>query len=71
MHPEDIERITAHLQGKDVNFPDDTSWCLIEVLAEKDVFLDEIPAEASATFICKQQGGEQPGFEAVVRIRIQ
>jgi hypothetical protein len=71
MPPGEIEWVTAHLQGKEVRFPSDTSCCLIEVLAEKDVFFDEGPAEASAIFTCKQQGGEQSGFEAVVRIRMQ
>jgi hypothetical protein len=71
MSCEDIQWISAHLQGTDIRFPNDTTWRLTEVLSEKDVFFDEGPAEASAVFICKQQGGVQTGYEAVVRVRMQ
>jgi hypothetical protein len=71
MHSEDIEWISTHFLGKEIHFPTDTTWCLTQVLAEKDVFFDEGPAEASAIFLCEQQGGEQPGYEAVARVRMQ
>jgi hypothetical protein len=71
MSCEDIPWISAHLQGTDIRFPNDTTWRLTEVLSEKDVFFDEGPAEASAVFICKQQDSEQIGHEAVVRVRMQ
>lgn len=71
MGGEDIEWISAHFLGKDIGFPNHTTWRLTEVLAEKDTFIDDEPAEASAVFICKQQGGTQAGREAVMRVRMQ
>lgn len=71
MPGQDIDWISDHLSGKDIHFPNHTIWRLTEVLAEKDTFIDDEPAEASAIFICKQQGGTQAGREAIVRVRMQ
>lgn len=71
MSSDDIEWISAHLQGQNIHFPNDTTWCLAEVLAEKGIFFDEGPAEASAVFTCKQQSGPNLGCEAVIRVRMQ
>jgi hypothetical protein len=68
---EKIEWISAQLQGADIAFPNDTIWRLETVLAEKDMFCDEGPAEASAVFTCNQQSGPNLGCEALIRVRIQ
>ncbi len=59
---QDVEWISAHLHGKDIRFPNDTTWRLAKVLAEKDAFLDECPAElqpfsfGSNIVVCNQAG---------------
>ena len=66
-----IEWIGDQLFGKDVNFPNNTTWRLKEVLAEKSDCYDEGPAEASAVFSCVQMKGSNIGEQAIVRARMQ
>ncbi len=71
MPHEDIEWISPFFLGTNIDFPNDTTWRLTEVLAEKDTFFDEGPAEASAVFNCIQQAGPQADSRAVIRVRMQ
>lgn len=68
---EDLKWISAHFGGKDIQFPNDTTWRLTEVLSEKAVYFDDDPAEASAVFTCIQQKGQRQSCNAVVRVRMQ
>jgi hypothetical protein len=63
--------ISAQFRGKNIYFPNNTTWCLTEVLSEKAVYFDADPAEASAVFACKQQDNQKLDCEAVVRVRMQ
>lgn len=66
-----IEWISGRFLGRDVGFPNNTTWRLTEVLAEKSTSFDEGPQEASAVFSCVQTGGSKINGEAIVRIRMQ
>ena len=66
-----ITWIGDQFRGKVVAFPNNTTWWLIEVLAEKSFFFDEDPAEASAIFSCVQKKGSKTGDQAIVRVRMQ
>lgn len=84
MPSEDIPWISDCFRGKDISFPNQTTWCLTELLAEKDVFFGDeddededneedqhLDAEASAVFMAKQTRGSDIGSEAVMSICMQ
>lgn len=71
MDRERIDWISAHFLAKEIKFPNETTWQLTRVLAEKTTYFDDEPAEASAVLSCIQKNGPQVGCEAIMRIRMQ